>query len=293
VSSTASIPVVILCGGKGTRLGQISRVMPKPLVSVGGMPILWHIMKLYAHHGYKDFVLCLGYKGQLIEEYFTHGTIAGEPAGSERPREPDWKITFADTGPETGTSGRVFRIKPHVEKSERFFLTYGDGVTSVSIPDLLRFHRSRGKLATVTGVRPPTSFGIIQEQDGIVTGFKEKPRLDVLINGGFFVLEKRALDYVEEDGPFEVRPLNRLTAERELAVFVHEGFWRCMDNQKEMEELNAMWGRGERPWAAWEERRAGDAGHDGHGSAAGDGAAAIAAPARPRRKELKKQRRTS
>lgn len=252
MTSSASIPVVILCGGKGTRLGDVGKLRPKPLVPIGGMPIVWHIMKAYAAHGHTDFVLCLGYKGELIEEFFARGTIAGEPACSQEPTDSGWKIIFADTGAETGTSGRVLRIKPHVEKNERFFLTYGDGVSSVDVNGLLAYHRKMGKLATVTGVRPETTFGIIREENGIVTAFAEKPRLEVIINGGFFVMERKAFDYIDPDGPLEERPLGRLAADRQLALYRHEGFWQCMDNQKEVEKLNGMWERKERPWAVWE-----------------------------------------
>jgi glucose-1-phosphate cytidylyltransferase len=248
----STIPVVILCGGKGTRLGNVTRIKPKPLVTVGGMPILWHIMKMYAAAGHRRFVLCLGYKGDLIEEFFTQGTITGKPVGTGRSREPDWEIIFARTGEETGTSGRVFRIEPHIKEHERFFLTYGDGVASVPIQSLLEYHLEKEKLATVTAVRPSTTFGILKEKDGLVTGFEEKPRLDVLINGGFFVMERGVFEYLDEDGALERAPLSRLTTKRELAVFRHEGFWQCMDDQKQVDMLNGMWDRGERPWAFWE-----------------------------------------
>jgi glucose-1-phosphate cytidylyltransferase len=252
VSARETIPVVIFCGGKGTRLGDLGKVRPKPLIPVGGMPILWHIMKLYAHYGHKEFVLCLGYKRQLIEEFFTRGTVEGEPAASRAPAEADWKITFADTGPETGTGGRAFRVRPHLEKSERFFLTYGDGVAPVDLDALLAYHRRLGRIGTVTAVRPETTFGIIREEGGLATAFAEKPRLDVIVNGGFFVFERRFFEYLEPDGPLERRPLERLTRDRQLAVYRHEGFWQCMDDQKQVESLNAMWAGGERPWAVWE-----------------------------------------
>jgi len=250
------VPVVILCGGKGTRLGDLTRVKPKPLVTIGGMPILWHIMKTYAHHGHEDFVLCLGYKGDAIRAFFEVGALPGSTESlPSPPREPGWKITFADTGPETGTGGRVFRIRPHVEEFDRFFLTYGDGLSSVPIDRLLGFHREKGKIATVTAVHPATTFGIIREEGGIATAFAEKPRLDVLINGGFFVFERRVFEFLEDDGALEEEPLRRITELRELAVFRHEGFWQCMDDQKQLETLNAMWSSGDRPWAVWEKRR--------------------------------------
>lgn len=245
-----SIPVVILCGGKGVRLGPISQHVPKPLVRIGGMPIVRHVMASYARFGSKRFILCLGYKKELFEEYFSAGTIDGEPVGPEPAKEPDWTVELVDTGLETGTSGRLHRIKERLVESDCSFMTYGDGVSSLSIAELLAFHRARGKLATVTGVHPPTSFGIIEDEDGLVARFVEKPRLQVIVNGGFFVLGRGALSYLDEDGPFEVGPLYRLTAAKQLAVFRHEGFWQCMDTEKEMKMLNEMWDRGERPWAA-------------------------------------------
>ena len=251
----AAIPVVILCGGKGTRLGEISRIRPKPLASVGGMPLLWHIMKIFAYHGYKEFILCLGYKGELIEEFFRSGHIPGEGPPSQDPKEPDWKVTLVDTGVETGTSGRVFRIRQQVAKRPRFFLTYGDGVSTVPIDKLLDFHQRKGKLATVTAVRPATTFGVIREEDGIATSFAEKPTLDVIINGGFFVMEPGVFACIEEGGALEDRPMRGLTEKRQLAVFRHEGFWQCVDDQKQLELLNTMWQRGERPWALWEGKK--------------------------------------
>ena len=232
-------------------MGDFTQTVPKPLARVAGMPILWHIMKSYAHHGHTDFVLCLGYLGNLIEEYFTDGTVAGEPYGTRLHRDPDWNITFADTGAETLTGGRVHRIRKHVESAERFFLTYGDGVCSVSISELLAFHHRKERLATVTGVHPRTTFGVIRESDGIVEKFEEKPRLEVMINGGFFVLEQGVFDYVEPEGPFERKPLDGLAEAGQLAVFEHSGFWQCMDTTKEMSELNDMWDSGQRPWAPW------------------------------------------
>jgi glucose-1-phosphate cytidylyltransferase len=251
VSSPADVPVVILCGGKGTRLGELGKLRPKPLVTIGGMPILWHIMKGYAAFGCREFILCLGYKGEMIEEYFQSGTIGGDPALPREPAQPGWKITFADTGSETGTSGRVARIRPHVEHRSRFFLTYGDGVSSVRIDELLDFHERMGKLATVTGVHPETTFGVLREEGGLVTKFAEKPRLDVIINGGFFVFERGVFHFLDDDGPLEEKPMARLTEGKQLAVHRHEGFWQCMDNQKETEKLNSLWERGDRPWAFW------------------------------------------
>lgn len=249
-----AIPVVILCGGRGVRLGEVTNERPKPLVPIGGMPILWHIMKTYAAYGHERFVLCLGYLGGLIREFFTRGTVRGRPAASGPPVEPSWQVTFADTGETTGTSGRVHRIRAEVERFERFFLTYGDGLSSVPIDRLLDFHLAKGRLATLTAVRPPTTFGVLREEDGIVTAFAEKPRLDVLVNGGFFVMERGVFEYVRPEGALEEEPLKALAAARELAAYRHDGFWQCMDDQKQLEMLNAMWERGDRPWAIWEKR---------------------------------------
>ncbi len=253
--SAESIPVVILCGGRGVRLGDLTAERPKPLAPIGGMPIVWHVMKTYAAYGCRKFVLCLGYLGDLIREFFAHGTVRGRPAAPFPPVEPGWELVLADTGEKTGTSGRVHRIRREVEGSERFFLTYGDGLSSVPIDRLLRFHLEKGRLATVTAVRPPTTFGVLREEEGIVTAFAEKPRLDVLINGGFFVMEQGAFEYIRPEGALEEEPLRDLAAKRQLAAFRHDGFWQCMDDQKQLEMLNAMWDRGERPWAIWESKR--------------------------------------
>ncbi|MGQ9588881.1 MAG: sugar phosphate nucleotidyltransferase [Planctomycetota bacterium] len=249
-----AIPVVILCGGRGVRLGEVTNERPKPLVPIGGMPILWHIMKTYAAYGHERFVLCLGYLGGLVREFFTRGTVRGRPAASGPPVEPSWQVTFADTGETTGTSGRVHRIREEVERFERFFLTYGDGLSSVPIDSLLDFHLAKGRLATLTAVRPPTTFGVLREEDGIVTAFAEKPRLEVLVNGGFFVMERGVFEYVRPEGALEEEPLKALAAAGELAAYRHDGFWQCMDDQKQLEMLNAMWERGDRPWAIWEKR---------------------------------------
>lgn len=256
MKSEESIPVMILCGGRGVRLGDITRTRPKPLVSVGGMPILWHIMKTFAHHGHREFVVCLGYMGQAIKDYFQKGLLPGDPRPVRRPADPDWKIVFADTGEDTGTGGRVYKARRHVEESDRFFLTYGDGVADIAIDRLLEFHLEKGRLATVTAVRPATTFGIIREEAGIATSFAEKPKLDVIINGGFFVMERGVFAHLEPDGALEDRPLRGLTEMRQLAVFRHEGFWQCMDDQKQVEALNASWKAGDRPWALWEKERA-------------------------------------
>lgn len=252
MADVSNTPVVIFCGGKGTRLGSLSQRIPKPLVPVGGMPIVWHIMKSYAHFGYRNFVLLTGYRQELFKEYFETGNLGGEALGCYPPTESDWNVTCVDTGLETGTSGRLYQARPHIDGS-RFLLTYGDGVCSVSIPELIAFHEAKGLTATMTGVHPPTSFGIVEHDGGTVTAFKEKPKLNVVINGGFFVLEPEVFDSVDADGAFEVKPLGRLTDASQLALYTHDDFWQCMDTQKDLTELEKMWQRGDRVWAPWAE----------------------------------------
>lgn len=256
----SSIPVVILCGGTGTRLREETEYKPKPLVAIGERPVLWHIMKTYGHHRFRRFVLCLGYKGHLIKEYFRncpwmandftlrlkgHRQVV-HPSG---PAE-DWEITFAETGQATPTGGRVSKIRKYVDADD-FCVTYGDGLANVDLDALLDFHRARGKLATLTAVHPASPFGVIEHRGGVAKSFKEKPRLEGLINGGFFVFNKRVFDYLEEDSVLEEEPLRRLAAEGQLAVYEHRDFWMCMDTFKDVERLNHMWAEGRRPWVVW------------------------------------------
>ncbi len=252
---------MILCGGKGTRMREETEYRPKPMVEIGGMPILWHIMKIYSHYGVKDFILCLGYKGQVIKEYFRHfewlandfTLHLGKGKGrleSHAHKPEDWNITFADTGQDTGTGGRIKRASRYVKGSE-FFLTYGDGVADIDIAGLYRFHKKMGRTGTVTGVHPSSKFGVLERKNGLVRSFQEKPGLEGLINGGFFVFRRRFLEYLDDEGFLEQQPLRSLAADGELAVFEHNGFWHSMDTYKDVESLQGKWSRGIRPWVVW------------------------------------------
>jgi glucose-1-phosphate cytidylyltransferase len=257
---------VILCGGQGTRIRDASEVLPKPLLPIGGKPIVWHIMKSYARHGVREFVLCLGYKGWLVKEFFlnyramtTDVTVAlGRHDRIEfhgRHDEEDWSVTLAETGDDTMTGGRVAAIRRYVEGDDVFLLTYGDGVTDLDIGRTLAFHRAHGKVATVTAVRPPGRFGEMRIDDGAVTEFNEKPSAtEGFINGGFFVLDaKRIWDFLGTDPRtvLEREPLRRLAAERQLVAFPHTGFWQPMDTAREYGLLNELWAAGKAPWKTW------------------------------------------
>ena len=257
--------VVILCGGQGTRIRDVSENIPKPMLPIGGRPIVWHIMKSYASHGFNEFVLCLGYKGWLIKEFFlnyrtmmTDCTVRlGSPDDvitHNAHGESDWTVTLADTGEETMTGGRVAAIKRYVEKDDVFMLTYGDGVSDVNIKELVAFHKSHGKIATVTGVRPPGRFGEMSMDGSRVIEFNEKPQANSgFINGGFFVVDaKRIWPYIA--GPkivFEQEPLKKLAGEGELVAYEHRGFWQPMDTFREYSLLNDLWSRGTAPWKTW------------------------------------------
>jgi len=261
-----NIPVVILCGGKGTRLKEETEFRPKPMVLVGDHPMIWHIMKTYAHYGFRDFMLCLGYKGDMIRDYFfnydwNHSDVLIELGGKKVTKlqnshdEEDWRIWLIDTGQETMTGGRLKRLATYLDKngSEMFLGTYGDGVADVNIADLLAFHQSHGKLATMTAVRPPSRFGELIIEGNLVTSFKEKPQVsEGWINGGYFVLHRRVLDLIESDDTmFEAEPLKALSEQGELAVYSHSGFWQCMDTYRELELLNQMHERNQAPWEVW------------------------------------------
>lgn len=254
--------VVILCGGKGTRMREETEFKPKPLVEIGGMPILWHIMKIYSSYGFNDFVLCLGYKGNMIKEYFLNFELLANDftlqMGSGKSKVinhahtlENWNITFADTGLETDTGGRVKKIEKYIEE-DSFFLTYGDGVADINIPDLVEYHKSKGKIATVSGVKPTSRFGVLDTgNDGIASSFLEKPASDGMINGGFFLLKNEVFDYLSEKSNFERDGIQELAKNHELAVYKHAGFWQCMDTHKEVEEFNKQWDLGNRPWVIW------------------------------------------
>ena len=253
---------VILAGGMGTRLREITEIKPKPLVEVGSHPILWHIMKLYSHHGVNDFIVCLGYKGYLIKEYFANYSLhnsdvtfdmrSGECKVHSNNSEP-WRITLVDTGDQTMTGGRLKRVAHHLDEGD-FCATYGDGVSNVDIGALIGFHRSHGRRATLTAVRPPARFGALEISDtNSVRSFQEKPIGDnAYINGGFFVLSKKVLDYVEGDSTvWEREPLERLAREDQLKAFHHDGFWHPMDTLRDQQHLDSLWHSGKAGWKVW------------------------------------------
>jgi len=266
----ADIPVVILCGGMGTRLREASEKLPKPLVDIGGKPILWHIMKLYGSQGFRRFVLCLGYKSELIKRYFLdyqaevsdftlhmsegHRQEFHNSYGAE-----DWEVTFAETGLLTGTGARIHRAQPYLRDAPTFMLTYGDGIGDVDLTTLLAIHRDGGRVGTVTAVHPGSRYGEMQV-DGptsSVVEFNEKPTsADGWVSGGFFVFERRFVyDYLDDDPELllERRPLQKLAADGQLSVNRHEGFWMGMDTFRDWTELNTMWDRGRAPWKLWQD----------------------------------------
>ena len=258
---------VILCGGQGSRIRDVSEVLPKPLLPIGDKPIVWHIMKGYAACGITDFVLCLGYKGWLIKEFFLNYRAMsadltvhlGQHAAVEihdRTGEDNWNVTLAETGIGTQTGGRIVAIRRYVENDELFCLTYGDGVANLDVEELIAFHRSHGKIATVTAVRPPSRFGEIRVDGGLVWEFNEKPQTaEGFINGGFFVFDARRIWDYFDDTPqcaLEAEPLRRLAAERQLVAFQHTGFWQPMDTPREFALLNDLWARDAAPWRTWE-----------------------------------------
>jgi glucose-1-phosphate cytidylyltransferase len=254
--------VVILAGGLGTRLREETDYRPKPMVPIGGRPILWHIMKVYSHYGYTDFVLCLGYKGEAIRDYFlnyetrnrdltvTLGSGKFEIHGNHS--EDGWQVTLADTGDKTMTGGRVKRIQKYIG-GNTFFATYGDGVADIDLGKLAAFHRRQGRLATVTAVRPSSRYGELAIEESRVTLFREKPQVtEGWINGGFLVLEPEVFDLIEGDGDtLETGLLARLVERQQLAVFQHDGFWQCMDTYREMQQLEELWQRDQAPWRTW------------------------------------------
>lgn len=258
--SDNNVSVIILCGGKGTRMGD--RTIPKPLVEIGDRPLLWHVMKIYAAQGFKDFILALGYGGDQIKRYFleydwqTRDFSLELGNGGVTFRSPNdvvgWRITFAETGLETMKGARVRKAAQYATGG-RFFVTYADGVADIDLHALLDCHRQHGLIATVTGVRAFSRFGVMDTDDqGHVTGFQEKPLVDSLINGGFMVFERGVLDYLAggDEVDLEQEPFHNLAEDRQLAVYYHRGFWRAMDTFKEAQELNALW-ENEAPWKTW------------------------------------------
>jgi glucose-1-phosphate cytidylyltransferase len=253
---------VLLAGGLGTRLREETEFRPKPMVPVGGKPILWHIMKTFAHFGHQDFVVCTGYRGDYIRQYFhefeamnsdftvkigskeritTHGSL----------EESGWEVTVADTGAETMTGGRVFRVRDYVGK-DTFMCTYGDGLADVNIHELLKFHKSHGKIATVSAVRPVSRFGVLEiDAIGNVESFQEKPQSAGWINAGYFVFESKIFDYLTQDSILEREPMGNLASDGELVAYKHDGFFQPMDTYREMSMLNEMWDKDQAPWKVW------------------------------------------
>jgi glucose-1-phosphate cytidylyltransferase len=258
-----SAKVVILCGGQGTRMREETEFRPKPMVEVGGRPLVWHIMKGFAEHGYRDFVLCLGYRGSMIKQYFANYRVLNSDVtldlgtgmvGYEREHAEDWRVTMVDTGDDAMTGARVKRVARHLAGADHFLCTYGDGLADVDIAALVRFHRSHGRLATVTGVRPPSRFGRLVIEGSEVRSFSEKPADEAgRISGGFFVFNRRVLDRLSPDSScvLEREPLEGLSREGHLHVFQHDGFWQCADTVRDVDVLRGLWEQGRAPWKTW------------------------------------------
>ena len=253
---------VILAGGLGTRISEETHLKPKPMIEIGGRPILWHIMKIYSAHGVSDFVICCGYKGYVIKEYFanyflhmsdvTFDMERNEMEVHQRKAEP-WRVTLVDTGEETLTGGRLRRVSEYLKDEEAFCFTYGDGVANVDVAKQIAFHRQHGKLATVTAVQPPGRYGALVRNGDSVQGFQEKPPGDgAWINGGFFVLDPKVIDFIEGDRTsWEGKPLEQIARQGQLEAFEHRGFWQPMDTLRDKNHLESLWDSGEAPWKIW------------------------------------------
>jgi glucose-1-phosphate cytidylyltransferase len=261
----ASMKTVILAGGLGTRLSEETGVKPKPMVEIGSQPILWHIMKIYSAYGVKDFIICCGYKGHLIKQYFAmyylHASsltfdVSNQNMTIHKNGCEPWRVTLVDTGDGTMTGGRLKRVRDYLD-DRTFFFTYGDGVSDIDLPALLRFHRAQQRIATLTAVQPPGRFGAFNLAEGqtSISRFREKPGGDgAWINGGFFVLEPEAIDYIDGDeSSWEREPMTRLAQEDQLAAYRHTGFWHPMDTLNDKKVLEEMWQRGEAPWCLWKQ----------------------------------------
>lgn len=255
--------VVILAGGMGTRISEESQLRPKPMIEIGGKPILWHIMKLYSYYGYNEFIVCCGYKGQMIKEYFIHYYVNQsdstfllqnkEVVVHEVFAEP-WRVTLANTGLHTLTAGRVLKIRDYIGEDEEFFLTYGDGVSDVDIPALLNFHHEHGKVVTITTTQPSGRFGSLKiNEQNQVMGFKEKARTDsVWVNAGFMVLNRRVFDYLGDGSEMlEAGPFEKIAGGGEMSAYKHGGFWSPMDTLKDKNYLEGLWDSGQAPWKVW------------------------------------------
>jgi len=254
---------VILAGGFGTRISEETHLKPKPMIEIGGRPILWHIMKMYSAHGVNEFIICCGYKGYVIKEYFanyflhmsdvTFDMSNNKMEVHQKKAEP-WKVTLIDTGDHTLTGGRLKRVSQYLQDEKEFFFTYGDGVSDLDITAALKFHREHGKIATITAVQPPGRYGALKLSNDVVTGFTEKPRGDGgLINGGFFILSPKAIDLIEGDQTsWEGKPLAKLAEMNEMMAFEHKGFWRPMDTLRDKVQLEEIWDSGSAPWKVWD-----------------------------------------
>ena len=254
--------VVILAGGLGTRLSEETAVKPKPMIEVGGKPIIWHIMKLYSHYGINDFIICCGYKGYILKEYFSnyflHMSDVTFDLGLNQvhvheKRSQPWKVTLVDTGDDSMTGGRLRRVKKYLDDEDVFCLTYGDGIGNIDISKLIKFHKSHDKLATLTATYPPGRFGALNIQNQQVKNFTEKPRGDGgMINGGFFVLSPKAIDYIDGDATiWEREPLSNLAKDGQLMAYEHNNFWQPMDTMRDKIYLNELWSSGSAPWKIW------------------------------------------
>jgi glucose-1-phosphate cytidylyltransferase len=253
---------VLLAGGLGTRFAEETDVRPKPMIEIGGRPILWHIMKIYSSHGINDFIVCLGYKGYVIKEYFSNYFLhqsnvtfdlrENRMEVLQKHAEP-WRVTLIDTGEDTMIGGRIKRILPYIGDDDAFCLTYGDGVSDINITESIAFHRREGRLATVTGTQPPGRYGAINRQGNQVTGFQEKPRGDGgWINGGFFVLSPKVGKYIEGDtSVWEKEPMTNLASDGQLSVYLHDGFWHAMDTLRDKRYLEELWTNNKAPWKIW------------------------------------------
>ncbi len=254
---------VILAGGLGTRISEETDSKPKPMVSIGGYPILWHIMKIYSSYGVDDFIICCGYKGYVIKEYFANYALYMSDVTIDMQKneihvlqnfsEP-WNVTLVDTGIDTMTGGRLKRVQAYLKDDEDFCFTYGDGVTDVDIGKVIAFHKTQNTLGTVVASKPPGRFGAIDMTENLVTSFREKPAGDGnFINAGFFVLKPAVIDYISgDDTIWEKDPLERLAAENELSAYIHEGFWQCMDTLRDKIHLESLWNSGNAPWKRWQ-----------------------------------------
>ena len=259
IERSDNLKAVILCGGKGLRMKEVTDGIPKPLAMIGNKPMLWHIMKTYYHYGFKEFVLLLGYKGDQIKEYFKdykwkNSDFILSEDGSYKIIEPSerWNITFLDTGLETMTGGRLLRAKPYL-KDESFMLTYGDGLANINLNTLIDFHNENGKIATVTGIKKINQYGVLSIQNNIATGFTEKPVCNDIINGGFFVFNSKIFDYLQggDKCVLEKEPLKQLAAVGQLTVYKHDGFWTAMDTYKDIMDVNILWDEEKALWKVW------------------------------------------